>query len=60
MLSNAYFVAKFRFDAAENEPAKNLPILPILPILSTKKEKRRGPGTGTGRRSSAALRPDRS
>ena len=24
MLSNAYFVAKFRFDTAENEPAKNL------------------------------------
>ena len=26
MLSNAYFVAKFRFDTAENEPAKNLQI----------------------------------
>ena len=24
MLSNAYFPAKFRFDTAENEPAKNL------------------------------------
>ena len=24
MLSNAYFLAKIRFDAAENEPAKNL------------------------------------
>ena len=24
MLSNAYFVAKFRFDTAENKPAKNL------------------------------------
>ena len=24
MLSNAYFIAKIRFDAAENEPAKNL------------------------------------
>ena len=24
MLSHAYFVAKFRFDTAENEPAKNL------------------------------------
>ena len=24
MLSNAYFRAKFRFDTAENEPAKNL------------------------------------
>ena len=26
MLSNAYFLAKFRFNAAENEPAKNLQI----------------------------------
>ena len=24
MLSNAYFLAKFRFDTVENEPAKNL------------------------------------
>ena len=24
MLSNAHFLAKFRFDTAENEPAKNL------------------------------------
>ena len=24
MLSNAYFLAKFRFDTAENQPAKNL------------------------------------
>ena len=27
MLSNAYFLAKFRFDTAENEPAKNLKFL---------------------------------
>ena len=26
MLSNAYFLAKFRFDTAEKEPAKNLQI----------------------------------
>ena len=26
MLSNAYFLAKFPFDTAENEPAKNLRI----------------------------------
>ena len=26
MLSNAYFLAKFRFDTAENEPAKNCKI----------------------------------
>ena len=29
MLSNAYFLAKFRFDTAENEPAKNLQICKI-------------------------------
>ena len=28
MLSNAYFLAKFRFDTAENEPAKNFPKTP--------------------------------
>ena len=36
MLSNAYFLAKFRFDTAENEPAKNLQNLQKmqnLPIL---------------------------
>ena len=35
MLPNAYFLAKFRFDAAENEPAKNLQNLLIFPILLT-------------------------
>ena len=30
MLSNAYFLAKFRFDTAENEPAKNLQNLLIF------------------------------
>ena len=30
MLSNAYFLAKFRFDTAENEPAKNLQIFAKL------------------------------
>ena len=37
MLSNTYFVATFRFDTAENEPAKNLQnfaqIMQDLPIL---------------------------
>ena len=28
MLSNAYFLAKFRFDTAENEPNKNTTELP--------------------------------
>ena len=36
MLSNAYFLAKFRFNAAENEPAKNLQNLENLPILLTR------------------------
>ena len=40
MLSHAYFLAKFRFDTAENEPAKKfakkqLQILPILLVLLT-------------------------
>ena len=36
MLSNAYFLAKFRFDTAENEPAKNLQnFARILLILLT-------------------------
>ena len=39
MLSNAYFLAKFRFDTAENEPGKNLQKicknLQNLPILLT-------------------------
>ena len=35
MLSNAYFLAKFRFDTAENEPAKNLQNLLIFPMLLT-------------------------
>ena len=36
MLSNAYFNAKFRFDTAENEPAKNLKnkLKKHLPILN--------------------------
>ena len=35
MLPNAYFFAKFRFDTAENEPAKNLQNLLFFPILLT-------------------------
>ena len=31
MLSSAYFLAKFRFDTAENEPAKNLQTSADLP-----------------------------
>ena len=35
MLSNAYFLAKFRFDTAENEPAKILQNFAKLPNLLT-------------------------
>ena len=34
MLLNAYFLAKFRFDTAENEPAKNLQKLKICKNLN--------------------------
>ena len=34
MLSNAYFLAKFRFDTAENEPAKNLQILQNVNVFA--------------------------
>ena len=74
MLSNAYFLAKFRFDTAENEPAKNLqnllifPILltpnpypqypPISPMLSRKAAESRRPTAGV-RAAEKALRGDR-
>ena len=35
MLKNAYFLAKFRFDTAENEPAKNLQNVANFPNLVT-------------------------
>ena len=58
MLSNAYFLAKFRFDTAENEPAKNLQKklrnLPILLIL--RRRPPRGPRSASpwGRARSAS------
>ena len=58
MLSNAYFLAKFRFDTAVNEPAKNLqilqnlPILPLLPLTLT--PNRRASAAGTRPRGSRA------
>ena len=42
MLSNAYFLAKFRFDTAENEPAKN------LQNFANPNPHRRGPPRGRG------------
>ena len=44
MLSNAHFLAKFRFDKAENEPGKNLQNLLIFPILLTLTLASRSPG----------------
>ena len=46
MLSNAYFLAKFRFDTAENEPAKNLPILTPLPPAVLSAGSPAAPGAG--------------
>ena len=49
MLSNAYFLAKFRFDTAENEPAKNLQNFANFPNLECQTK-------GGGRCSSARAR----
>ena len=66
MLSNAYFLAKFRFDTAENEPAKNLLNLLMLLVLLTegglRRVRRRGlPAAGPlhGRRERAPREADR-
>ena len=42
MLSNAYFLAKFRFDAAENEPAKNLQNFANFPNFANPNPQRDG------------------
>ena len=64
MLSNAYFLAKFRFDTAENEPAKNLQNFAIFAtgVLiemaggrgGARRGPRRGPGRGPGCRAGRA------
>ena len=54
MLSNAYFLANFRFDTAENEPAKNLQnliyfaksLLEGRPGVPLRPQLRAGPGEG--------------
>ena len=60
MLSNAYFLAKVRFDTAENEPAKNLQILQNLPILLTltPPNRRKRPGRGAPGGDEEAGAPD--
>ena len=50
MLSNAYFLAKFRFDTAENEPAKNLQNFANFPNFANP-----GPRTARPRCSQRAL-----
>ena len=51
MLSNAHFLAKFRFDTAENEPAKNLQILLTLLTVTLSRHllRRRADGQRPGR-----------
>ena len=52
MLSNAYLLAKFRFDTAENEPAKNLQNFANFPGAHGKElnaqGRRRARGDGPG------------
>ena len=54
MLSNAYFLAKFRFDTTENEPAQNLQNCPkkmlILPLPPPSPHKLEAPKGGRGER----------
>ena len=54
MLSNTYFLSKFRFDTAENEPAKNLQIMRNFPILLTL-TRNQAPGVPGARASSAQV-----
>ena len=67
MLSNAYFLAKFRFDTAENERCKILQILPNLRNLANflfqagvdaeKEAASNGAGTRHGAESAAPSAP---
>ena len=45
MLSNAYFLAKIRFDTAENEPAENLQNFVNFPNFANPEEDPRRPRT---------------
>ena len=63
MLSNAYFLAKFRFDTAENEPAKNLQNFAKFanfadpnPLTLIRGARRDASGTVAGPRRSSAKR----
>ena len=48
MLSNAYFLAKFRFDTAENEPAKNLQNFANFPNFAPGAARRSAAGGAAG------------
>ena len=54
MLSNAYFLAKFRFHTAENEPAKNFakhfPVSACLPTPDLRGGRRPGAARAPGRK----------
>ena len=52
MLSNAYFLAKFRFDTAENEPNKNLQNFANLLTLTPNPR----PGEAAARRVDVVMR----
>ena len=55
MLSNAYFLVKFRFDTSENEPAKNLQNFANFPN-SANPNPRKGGARGVGSGLHAPLR----
>ena len=55
MLSNAYFLAKFRFDTAENEPAKNLQNFANFPNFANQLSKKVGGRRSPLRRPRAGL-----
>ena len=49
MLSNAYFLAKFRFDTAENEPAKNLQNFANFPNFANRRARTADDAAGARR-----------
>ena len=49
MPSNAYFLAKFRFDTAENEPAKNLQNFRKMHLPAALRDLRRDDTAKSGR-----------
>jgi hypothetical protein len=56
MLSNAYFLAKIRFDTAENEPAQNLQIFAKFAHFLLPRRPRRQPGSWR-RKAHGSLQP---